>query len=153
MRKASICKNKIKYKRHVRSYRIEIIDLKDPLVQLEASKSSIKYLFKYLLHAMKGFKYQITVNGDIEFVLVCFNSTTKIVVNLEFDLDKYFQEILYRIDIWINEGSDWVIESIDTEYVNIYILSPLSGSTYIELPRNLRKSMKGLINIKNNYNK
>ena len=27
-------------------------------------------------------------------------------------LDKSFQEILYRIDNWINERSSWVIESI-----------------------------------------
>ena len=35
---------------------IEIIDSKDPLVQLEASKSSIKYLFKEVLFEIKGFK-------------------------------------------------------------------------------------------------
>ena len=28
-------------------------------------------------------------------------------------LNKSFQEILYRIDNWINEGSGWIIESID----------------------------------------
>ena len=32
--------------------------------------------------------------------------------------DKYFQEILYRIGIWINEKSGWVIESIEAEYLN-----------------------------------
>ena len=37
--------------------KLEIIDLKDPLTQLEASKSSIEDLFKDLLNAMKGFKY------------------------------------------------------------------------------------------------
>ena len=39
---------------------------------------------------------------------------------------------------------------IDAEYVNISISSPLSGNSYIELPDQLRKSMKGLINFKNN---
>ena len=34
----------------------------DPLAQLEASKLSIKDLFKDLLNEMKGFKYQIPVN-------------------------------------------------------------------------------------------
>ena len=68
-------------------------------------------------------------------------------------LDKSFQEILYRIYNWINEGSGWVIESVNKEYVNISIFSPLSGSTYIELPRRLKNSMKCLINIKNNDNK
>ena len=47
-------------------------------------------------------------------------------------LDKSFQEILYRIDNCINEGSGWVTESTDAEYVHISVFSPLSGSTYIE---------------------
>ena len=83
---------------------------------------------------------------------VYFNSTTKTAINLEYGLDKSFQEILCRIDNWINEGSVWVTESVDAEYVNISIFSLLPGSTYIELPRRLRNSMKGLINIKNNDN-
>ena len=106
---------------------------------------------------MKGFKYQITVkvllskykgNGDGEFAPVYFNSATKTVINSEYMQDKSFQEILYRIDNWINEGSGWIIESTDAEYTNISIYNPLSGSAYIELPVKLRHSMKGLINIK-----
>ena len=46
-----------------------------------------------------------------------------------------------------------MIESVDAEYVNISVYSPLSGSTYIELPPKLKNSMKGLINIKNNDKK
>ena len=43
------------------SYKVEIIDKKDLIVQLEASKPSIKDLFTDLLNEAKGFKYQITV--------------------------------------------------------------------------------------------
>ena len=57
--------------------------------------------------------------------------------------------ILYRIDNWIYEGSGWIVESIDGEYVNISAYSPLVGSTYIELPDKLKNSIKGLLNIKN----
>ena len=100
---------------------------------------------KILLRKHKG-------NGHIEFAFVYFNSTTKTVINSKYDLDRSIPEILYRIDNWINEGSGWVVESIEAEYVNISIYSPLSGSSYIELPNKLRNSMKGLINIKNNDN-
>ena len=58
-----------------------------------------------------------------------------------------------RIDNWINEGSAWKSESIDKQYINIAIYNSLSGSTYIELPDELKHSMKGLINIKNDDNK
>ena len=74
-------------------------------------------------------------NGDIEFSPVYFNSTTKAVINSnKYDLLKSFQEILYIIDNWINKGPGWVIEYMGREYVNISIYSPLSGSSYIELP-------------------
>ena len=68
-------------------------------------------------------------------------------------LENSFQEILYRIDNWINDGSSWMIESIEAEYVNISIYSPLSASSYIELLNELKNSMKDLIDIKNNDSK
>ena len=92
-------------------------------------------------------------NGDLEFDPVYFNSAIKTVINSEYNLDKSFQEILHRINNWINEGYDLEIESTETEYVNVSIYSPLSGSTYIELPYKLKHSMKALINIKSNDNK
>ena len=39
------------------SYEVEIIERKDPISQLEASKSSIKDMFSELLNETKGFKY------------------------------------------------------------------------------------------------
>ena len=72
-------------------------------------------------------------NEDIEFDPVYFNSTTKTIINSKYMLDKSFQEILYRICNWINEGSGWMIDSIDSEYVNISIFSPLWGGSYIVL--------------------
>ena len=119
-------------------------------------------MFDDLLNEIKGFKYQITAkvllrkckeNGDIEFTPVYFNSTTKTVINPKYDFDKSFQKILCRIDNWINEEPEWVIESINGESVSISIYSPLSGSSYIKLPDKLRNSTKGLINIKDKGNK
>ena len=58
-------------------------------------------------------------------------------------------EILYRIDNWINEASGWIIELIESQYINISTYRPLSGSSYVNLPVELRKPKKGLISIKN----
>ena len=57
--------------------------------------------------------------------------------------------MLYLIDNWINEGSCWIVESIESQYINISTYRPLSGSSYVELPVKLRSPKKGLINIKN----
>ena len=46
-----------------------------------------------------------------------------------------------------------MIESIEAQYVNISLYSPLIGITYFELPSRLKHSKKGLISIKNNDNK
>ena len=70
-------------------------------------------------------------------------------LNNRFKLEESFQEILYRIEVWINEGSGWIIESIESQYINIWAHRPLAGNSYIDLPIESRGSNKGLINIKN----
>ena len=131
-------------------YKVEIVDKKDLIVQLEASKSSIKVLFNDLLNET-GFKYQITVkvlfkkyksNGEIEFAPVYFNSSTKTIINRRYKLDQSFQETLYRIDAWINRGSGWIIELIESQYINISTYRPLVGSSYIDLPIELKHPRK-----------
>ena len=70
-------------------------------------------------------------------------------INQKLGLDKSFQEILYRIDNWINKGSGWIVELIESQYINISTYRPLSGSSCIDLPVELKSPRKGLINIKN----
>ena len=131
---------------------------KDPIVQLKASKLNIKNVFRDLLNETKGFKYQITLkvllkkfkhNGEIKFEPFCFNSKTKTVTNHRFKSENYFQEILYMIDFCINNRSGWIIELIESQYINISTYRPLSGSSYKHLPVELKSPKKGLINIKN----
>ena len=57
-------------------------------------------------------------------------------INHRYQLNKSFQEILYRIDAWINEGSGWIVESIEPQYINITTYKPLVGSSCIDLPKN-----------------
>ena len=95
----SVIKTDEAFKGHAKSYKVEIIEKKDPILQLQDSKLSIKNLFSDLLNELKGFKYQITVevllkkyknNGEIEFRPVYFNSVTKAVTNHIFKLEKIF---------------------------------------------------------------
>ena len=114
-------------------------------------------MFSDLLNETKGFKYQITVkvllkkyklNGEIELAPVYFNSETKTVINHRFKLENYFQKILYMVDVWINEGSGWIVESIESQYINISTYRPLSGRSYVDLLVELKSPRKGLIIIK-----
>ena len=84
-------------------------------------------MFSDILNETKGFKYQVTVevllkntnNGEIEFRPVCFNSVTKTVANHIFKLENSFEEILYMIDVWIDNGSGWIIELIESHYISV----------------------------------
>ena len=67
---------------------------------------------------------------------------TKTVINYRFRLENSFQEILYTIDVWINNGSGWNVESIDSQYINISTYRPLSESSYMELPVELKVQKK-----------
>ena len=51
----SVIKTDQAFKRYAMSYKVEIIEKKDPIVQLEASKLSIKDLFSDLLNETKRF--------------------------------------------------------------------------------------------------
>ena len=55
--KLSIVKISEAFTKYAGSYKVEIVDSKDPLA---ASKSSIKDLLKDLLDETEGFKYQVT---------------------------------------------------------------------------------------------
>ena len=115
-------------------------------------------MFSDLWNELKGFKYQITVevllekyklNREIEFRTVYFKSVTKTVTNHGFGLEKSFEEILYMIDFWINNRPSWIIELIESQYVNVSTYRPLSESSYMDLTIELKSPRKGLINIRN----
>ena len=151
----NIVKNKKALSGYGRSYKIEIVDKRDVIVQLKSSQISIVKLFKDLLIELKGFKYQVTLavllskvknSGEVEYSLVYFNSLPKTVINNKFKLN-------YRLENWVIHGSGWIVQEIISQFLNVSSYLPLSGSTYIKLPAELQHPMKELINIKNNDNK
>ena len=73
----------------------------------------------------------------------------KAVINHRFRLENSLKKFLYMIDVWINNGSGWNVESIESQYINISTYGPLSESCCMESLVELRSPTKGLINIKN----
>ena len=55
----SVIKTNQVFKGYAMSYKVDMIERTDPMVQLEASKSSIKNLLRDLLNETKGFKNQL----------------------------------------------------------------------------------------------
>ena len=150
-------------KGYTQSFEVELRDKRDPLVQSQKSRRAIEYLFNNLLVQTKGFKFVETL--QVKFIKysndkkilknVFFNSSADLIINktdIKLSLQKSQQQILKKIAQWVSEGSGWTIQSIENHYINIVNYKPLKGSSYINLPQELRNSAKGLINMKNNDN-
>ena len=54
------------FKGYAMSYKAKLVEKKDLIKELEASKSSIKYLFNDLLNEAKGFQYQVTLKVKLK---------------------------------------------------------------------------------------
>ena len=106
-----------------------------------------KRSFKHIISVKISLKKRIKDNefGPRTFY---FNSPVKTVINRKYHLNDSVQEILNLLDIWISEGSGWIIDKIKGLYINTSNYEPLLGGSYVPLPKILNKSMKGLINLK-----
>ena len=147
-----------------KSYEIELQDNLNPLNHFTKTRPQTESHLEDLLKTMKGFKFIETLEVTFEkdttdsktgkrisiYKTTFFNGKAKTITkvdDLEPELNMSRQEILNMIDKWVSEGLGWVIDRIDSHYINVTLYKPLNGSSYMELPTELRK--KGLINIKN----
>ena len=147
-------------KGYTQSFEIGIKNNKDPLLQLQNTKKAVEYHINTLLNEMKGLKFVETLKvtflkmtgDDIIYKTAYFNSKPQTIINDQ-EIDKSLQtskqQILNFVAVWISEGSGWTIQSVDSHHLNIVKYEPMKGSSYIQLPTEIRNSAKGLINLKN----
>ena len=153
-------------KGHAKSYGIELQDNLNPLNHFTKTKESVESHLESLLKDKKGFKFIETLEITFEkdsidsktgkhvsiYKTAFFNGKAKTITkasDIEHELNMSRQDILNAIDKWVSEGSGWVIDRIESHYINVTTYTPLHGSSYIELPTELKNPKKGLINIKN----
>ena len=150
-------------KGYTSSYKISIKHSTDPLLQLQNTRLAVGYHIKKALSAMKGIKFNETLKVKFwkprddgwTYKSAYFNSKPQTVINdinINEALQLTKQQILNFIAQWISEGSGWTIQSVDGHYLNTVQYQPMKGSSYIQLPQELRNSAKGLINMKNEDN-
>ena len=153
-------------KGHAKSYEIELQDNLNPLNHSTKTRPQTESHLEDLLKTMKGFKFIETLEVTFEkdtidsktgkrvsiYKTAFFNGKAKTITkvdDIEPELNMSRQEILNVIDKWVSEGLGCVIDRIDSHYINVTLYKPLNGSSYMELPMELRNPKKGLINIKN----
>ena len=156
-------------KNYTKSFGIKIINKNEPPIQLNSIIDSVASLLKKHFNEMKGIKdietlkltfKKTTVDADknepkIIFKTVYFNSKAKTIINQNEIIEHIQtsnQEILNGIAVWLSEDSGWTVESINDQCINIVKYKPLNGSSYIELPPELRSCAKGLFNLQNKDN-
>ena len=147
-----------------KSYEINIKNNKDPLMQLQNTRKAVAIHIEKILKSMTGLKFVETLRVTFEkqtgreekiTKTAYFNSQPQTITNdtqIELALSSSKQAILNKIAVWISEGSGWTVLSVDNHYLNLVKYEPMKGSSYIQLPTELRHNNKGLINMKNEDN-
>ena len=160
LKKAKITKKKNALKNNLANYSFSIMNDSDPSMQLLAIRKILKEKLMRLINEKKGLKFGLTLKvrmkketeDGVIYREPYFNSKAKTVThpdminNLIMEAE---EEIHNKIADWLSEGSNWVIELILDHYLNIIGYTPLRGSSYLPLPKELKNSMKGLINLQN----
>ena len=150
-------------KGYTKSFEISVKNDKDPLIQLKDTRKAIEHYITSLLTSMKGLKVVETLKVTFTKYsqdrtidkTAYFNSKPQTITNnieIPESLQLSKQQILNLVAQWISEGSGWTIESVDNHYLNIVEYKPMNGSSYIQLPQELKNGKKGLINMKNEDN-
>ena len=121
--------------------KLEVTDRISLNDSLFLAKSSIIDLFKDLLQEKRGFKYNLlaiitlkrwnnAINRyDIETIYTRSEAIT--VTNQRFNLNKTYEEIKHKLDIWTGLGSGYIIDKIEDIHIDIANFDPLAGSSYI----------------------
>ncbi|XP_057306823.1 uncharacterized protein LOC130645009 isoform X1 [Hydractinia symbiolongicarpus] len=149
------------FKDATKSFEVRIKSNDDPMKQLEYTRNDISKVAKNELFKLKGYKYKKTLkvtfkkqmdSENMVYKSAYFQSRPQTVTN-ENDIQSVIslssQEIINIINQWISEGSGWVVDSVNSNYINLTYYNPLKGSSYIELPTELRHGSKKLINMQN----
>ena len=115
------------FRGYAETYKVEIINNRNLSDLLSVIKNSIKNLFDELLREKRGFKYVLSTkiilkkrinDNEHKYSIVYFNSAVKTVINRRYHLNDSFEEILNLLDVWINEGSGWIIDKSKGLYIN-----------------------------------
>ena len=152
------------FKKSQKRFKINSTHLHSPIEEMKSKKNVIVKLLKDNLETVKSLKFNYGL--EINFLELSKMDLSKIgeineiiwsspqIISNESDIDKKIElailEIIQRIASFSVTGiSALVISKITTQYVDVLQYKPLNGSSYIDLPKELKNPKMGLINIKN----
>ena len=143
-----ISKREKAFRDYAETYNVEVTGTKSLSDSLFLAKSSIIGLFSDLLEEKRGFKYVLSATNtlkrwnnvinryDVETIHI--NSEAVTVTNLRFNLDTSYEKLKHISNICSGKGSGWIVGKIEAIHIKISNYDPLSSSSYIPLPLELR---------------
>ena len=155
-----ITENDKALKNYAKSFEVSIVSKKDIDQQLFNTRSDVFKLLESELSIDRGIKVEVSLrvlmkkedmDGNIIFDTPYFNCRIFSITNkyeIQIALDKADEEVKKRAAQWLSKGSGWVVEEVQHHHVSVVKYIPLRGRSYIPLPKELRNSMYGLINLK-----
>ena len=152
------------FKKNQKRYKLNVKYIHSPMDEMNSKINVIENILKDNLKTMKSLKFnygiEITfkvISKVVSSMVDSFKETIwsipQIVIN-ESEIDDKIKlvnsDIFHRITLFSARGnSNVVLSEINTQYIDILHYKPLKGSSYIELPKELKNPKMGLINIKN----
>ena len=132
----------------------------DPLHFFNENKKYIRDYLEEKIEEKNGIKWQNTLqvqftklqeSGQIITSTPYFSTEIFVSTNSNVDdqIATSFQQLSNRIEMFEREGSGWTIDQIVKLEIKVATYSPISGSSYIPLPKKL-KNKKAILNIMNN---
>ena len=142
-------------KGYLKSYRINGVSGYDPKKFISSIKPKVLDLIKQQKKPIKlkflftcTFQKENPATGQIDISTGYFHSLVETITESS-DLSDILNTMTGIIlEKFQNEGSGWVFENIESFDINIDPFEPLSGSSYISLPKNL-EDKKAIINVRN----
>ena len=120
-------------------------------------KNEIKELRSIKVSFGLKVKFSIERNGETQYMEHYFRENEPHVFNrndeyqIKEEFDSFIERTKGEIESWSEKGSGWVVDRIETGYVNVARYQPLRGGTYLDLPQKL-KNKKAIINVRNRDN-
>ena len=107
-------------------------------------------LIKHGFHKVNPYSvavpYTITTSKDEDAILILHHSDIGNTISTSFEKAKNYLEQA------ANRGSGWELQSVNKMWLHVFKFSPLSGSSYIELPDAI-KAKKACVNVMNKDNR
>ena len=147
-------------KNNLKSYIISGLKYKDPKMYLSDVKLTVMRVIKDNLSqglkvrlGLKCEMIKVSPNAEGEYIIATpyFNSNMKVILRKDTISEEYIDmlaEIFEKIANFQREGSGWRFRQVIHLEIHMNKYEPLSGSSYIPLPKHLQ-TKKAIINVQN----